>query len=449
LPNPLQLSTSYGQIIKIAAPIGFAILVPQLNFITNNIFLARLDEASLSAGAITGVYYLIFAAIGFALNNALQALIARRAGENRPSAIGQLFTQGTLVAMVIALVGITITYTLAPFLLTKALHDGHLAAKAILFLKIRIWGLPFLYLYQMRNALLVGINQSKYLIAGTIAEAVANVLFDYGFIFGKMGLPLLGFNGAAVASVLSEFIGMIVVFAVIRRKGISQQFSLFGSFKYEASIVKLIVQQASPLVFQNAISIISWELFYILIERNGGNVHSLSVSNVMRNFFGLFGVFSWALAATANAMVSNIIGQGLQEQVPALLRKIVTISTSIALFFCLALNLFPETVLGAYGQTQEWIEVAKPVARVVSVALVLMSFSIVCLSAVTGTGNSKISLLIEIPTLILYCLYVFSVLELWHKSVVIGWMSEWLYWMCLFTGSFIYLRSGKWKGKII
>ncbi len=32
-----------------------------------------------------------------------------------------------------------------------------------------------LYLYQMRNALLVGTNQSKYLVAGTAAEAVANV----------------------------------------------------------------------------------------------------------------------------------------------------------------------------------------------------------------------------------------------------------------------------------
>jgi len=82
--NSLQVSVSYGQILRIAMPISLAILVPQVNYITNNVFLGRLSEEDLAAAAITGVYYLIFAAIGFGLNNGLQALIARRAGENRP-----------------------------------------------------------------------------------------------------------------------------------------------------------------------------------------------------------------------------------------------------------------------------------------------------------------------------------------------------------------------------
>src|ERR1700710_499094 len=106
--NSLQVSISYKQILKIAVPISLGILVPQLNFITNNIFLGRLSEQSLAAGAITGVYYLIFAAIGFGLNNGLQALISRRAGENRPQEIGKLFIHGIGVSMGIAAVGIVL-----------------------------------------------------------------------------------------------------------------------------------------------------------------------------------------------------------------------------------------------------------------------------------------------------------------------------------------------------
>jgi len=55
----LQLSTSNRQILKIALPISLAILVPQLNFITNNIFLGRLGQEWLGLAGITGVYYLI------------------------------------------------------------------------------------------------------------------------------------------------------------------------------------------------------------------------------------------------------------------------------------------------------------------------------------------------------------------------------------------------------
>jgi len=79
--NSLQVDTSYRQIIKLALPISFAMLIPQFNFITTNIFLGHYNQQSLAIAGITGVYYLIFAMIGFGLNNGLQALIARRAGD--------------------------------------------------------------------------------------------------------------------------------------------------------------------------------------------------------------------------------------------------------------------------------------------------------------------------------------------------------------------------------
>jgi multidrug resistance protein, MATE family len=445
----LKVVVSNRQILKIALPISFAILVPQLNFITNNIFLGLLSEEALGTAAITGVYYLIFGSIGFALNNGLQALIARRAGENRPEEIGKLFSQGLFIALSIAATGILLTYTLAPFILSATLKNEQIIQQAISFLKMRIWGLPFLYVYQMRNALLVGTNQSRYLIAGTLAEAVANIVFDYVLIFGKWGFPEMGFNGAAVASIIAEFLGMAVVFLVIHYKGIGKRFALFKNFGYDAVNVNLILRQSSPLIFQHAISIISWELFYILISRNSTTPHDLSISNAMRNFFGLFGVFSWAFSATASTMVSNVIGQGLQNKVPELIRKIVTISTSVALALCVLLNLFPGVFLAVYGQTNDWINHAIPVTRVVSVALVMMSFSVVWLSSVTGTGNTRVSLMIEAVTILLYCGYVWFVMEVMHCSIIYGWMSEWLYWLSLFTWSYFYIRSGRWKGKVI
>src|SRR5580658_7298738 len=207
-------------ILRMALPISLAILVPQINFITNNIFLGHLDQAgtALSTAGITGVYYLLFAVIGQGLNNGLQALIARRAGEGRIGEIGRLFSQGLVIALALAAGGILITWFLAPVVLSWSLHSAGLRDEAIGFLRIRIWGLPFLYIYQMRNALLVGTNQSRFLIYGTLAETVVNITLDYGLIFGHFGLPMLGFNGAAYASVIAEASGMVVVFAVIHAK---------------------------------------------------------------------------------------------------------------------------------------------------------------------------------------------------------------------------------------
>lgn len=443
----LKIKTNQRQILTMALPISFAIFIPQINFITNNIFLGQLGENALAAAGITGVYYLIFAVIGFGLNNGLQALIARRAGQDRIGEIGKLFAQGVYVSLALAAIGILITYSLAPFILRQTLQSKALTEQCLGFLYIRIWGLLFLYIYQMRNALLVGTNQSKLLIWGTLAETGTNILMDYTLIYGHFGFPKLGFNGAAIASILAEFMGIFVVFLVIEFKGISKQFSLYRQVKLNLADCRLILQQSSPLIFQYVISIVSWEFFYILIEHYGSR--DLAISNTMRNIIGMFGVFTWAFAATATTMVSNLIGQNRSDEVNQLIWKIARLSVLITLASCLLLNIFAAEFLQIYGQGNEFVQAAIPVMRVVTVGLVLMSFANVWLNAIAGTGNPKVNLAFEVLAIAVYSIYVFYVLKVYRLPIVIGWMSEWVYWSILFVTSFGYMLSNRWKGKVI
>lgn len=443
----LRMDITRKHILKLALPISAAILVPQINYITNNVFLSQLGKDELGAAGITGVFYLIFGAVGYGLNNGLQALIARRAGENQPEKIGDLFTQGVRIALAISLVGILVTLFLSPYIFKNVLHGQENIDRVISFLRIRIWGLPFLYIYQMRNALLVGTNQSRYLIIGTLAETLANIILDYGLIFGNLGLPALGFNGAAYASVMAEAIGMFVVLGVIRWKGLSKRFHFKGKFNPVTS--KLVFVQSLPLIFQYGISIVSWEFFFILVERNQQNSYDLALSNMMRNIFGFFGVFTWAFAATCSTMVSNVIGQKRHSEVFGLIWLITQISSGIAVVVAILLNLFPEQVIGIFGTEPGFIAAGIPVLRIVSFAMIFTSFAVIWLNAVTGTGNTKVNLAIEIFAVTLYNVYVFIVLEQMHLSIAWGWGSELIYWTAMFVPSFLYIRSGRWKKKII
>jgi len=445
--NNFQLTVSNRQIIAIALPISLAILIPQINFITNNIFLGHLDQQSLATAGITGVYYLIFAVIGNGINSGLQAIIARRAGENRIEEIGKLFWQGIRLVFIFALAGIALTYLLAPALLKFSMTSELLRSRALQFLKIRIWGLPFLYVYQLRNALLVGTNKSRYLVYGALAETISNIVLDYGLIFGHFGLPRMGFNGAAVASIIAEATGMLVLFAVIKVKGIHKQLLLYNNKALDFANMKLILSQSSPLIFQFVLSMTSWEFFYILIEHHGQR--DLAISNALRNIFGLFGVFTWAFASTTNAMVSNVIGQGKKEEVIGLVRKIIRLSLCFSISVAVLLNIFPGAFLSLYGQDADFTDHAIPILRVVSSALIIMSFSTIWLNAVTGTGNTKVNLAIEFITIIFYCIYVWLVLGYWKLSILYGWMSEWVYWTSTFIMAFLYMRSGRWKKKVI
>ncbi len=445
----LQVSTGYRHILNLAFPIAASLVVPQLNFIINNIFIGNFLQAEyLGIAAITGVYYLIFACIGLGFNNALQALISRRAGENRLSAIGSLFQNAVVVSTAISVVCIAVTYLAAPPLFHLVLHKPEHAAIAIRFLYVRIWGLPFLYLYQMRNAILVGTNNSRLLIIGTLAETLTNIFFDYTLLSGALGFPNLGFIGAAISSVLAEMAGLLAIFGIMHLQGLSSRLFLFKNIRISADEIRLILAQSLPLILQFAISLASWELYYILIERNG-TITDLAISNAMRNVFGLFGCFGWSLAATSNAMVSNVIGQNRNDEVIPLIKRIATIGISVGVVFCLLLNLLPTLFLSIYGQSSRFVQEGIPVLRVVSLVVVMQPAAVIWLNAVVGTGNNRKNLYTELMAISIYTVYVFLVMEVLHLSIIIGWMSEWIYWICIFTPSFLYMKSGKWKGKII
>lgn len=453
--NDLRLDITNKQILSISLPISLSLLVPFLNFTANNYFISGLGEEFLGTAGITGVYFLVVAVVGNGLNNALQSLIARRAGENRVDEIGKLFAQGVRIAAVMAAIGIALTYFLTPLVFHSALQSQKVDANAIEFLQIRVWGLPFLYLFQMGNAFLVGTNNSRYLMIGTFIEAGANIFFDYGFIYGHFGLPELGFNGAAYASVLAEFIGMVTVYGLIFVLKLHQRFHLFRYKAYNKQLTNLILNISAPLIGQFSISLITWLLFYILIERNGKFLfpmepeRPLAISHVMRNVFMITGVFVWAFASTTNAMVSNIIGQGRKEEVLLLIKKIVNLSLSITIGMVILFNIFAPELLSFFKLSPEFIDAAMPPLRIVTVGMLFMSFSVVWLNAVTGTGNTKVNLLIEFVTITLYIIYVYLVLEVFHLNLIWAWASEILYWISIFVMAYFYIKSGKWKGKVI
>ena len=440
--NDLKVHVDNRQILSIALPITLAILIPQLNMLVNSIFLGHLSNDALGNAGITGVFYLIFAVAGHGLNSSMQSVFSGYAGSGRPEFFKVVLSQGIRISILFAVTFILFTWFVAPSIL-KQVSNPRSYPEEMSFLKIRILGLPFLYLFQMGNAFLIASLNSRFLMIGFICEALVNVLFDYFLIFGKCGFPEMGFNGAAVASVLSEFVGMIVVFSVIIISGLKKRYQLFQSFYKDKDISAQIYKIALPLVLQFILSLTTWLVFFLLIETKGPMAKA--ISNTMRNVFGLAGVFVWAFAGTSNTMVSNLIGQKREEMVIPVIKKISLWSLGLCILMISILNLFPDVFFKLFGQSTAFLEEGIPVIRIVSLGLIFMSFANIWLNGLTGTGKTKINLMIEIVAILLYLVYTWYFMVHHYISLSMAWSNEFIYWLTIFTLSFLYIKSGKWK----
>ena len=440
--NDLKVQVTNKQVLSIALPITLAILIPQLNMLTNSMFLGRVSEEALGNAGITGVFYLIFAVAGNGLNNAMQNVFSKNAGSGNPENFKTILSQGIRISLQFAAGCILFTWFIAPFIM-RAVSEPSSYQQEMHFLRIRIFGLPFLYLFQTGNAFLVASLNSRYLMIGFICEAMINVLFDYLLIFGHGGFPAMGFNGAAVASVIAEFTGMFIVLGVLAFSGLKKKYGLLKTWKFNKVINRQILKVSVPLVTQYVISVTTWLVFFLLLEGRGPAAKA--ISNVMRNVFGLAGVFVWAFASTSNAMVSNLMGQKRETDVLPAIKKIMYWSIGFCAIMVILLNIFPSAFFSLFGRGEAFVQEGVPVVRMVSLGIMFMSISNIWLNGVTGTGKTTINLGIELIAISFYLAYTWYFMKLNYISLAMAWSNEFVYWTVIFIMSFVYMRSGRWR----
>jgi multidrug resistance protein, MATE family len=420
-------------------PISLSRLIPEFNFLVNSIFLGHLGEKQLAYAAITGVYYLIFSAVSYGLSNAILSVISREAGANNREAIINTLRHGVIIAAIWFVIGLFTTYfLLEPILLLSGIKPDDIK-EVMQYMYIRIFGLIFICLYQLCNAYLICIQETKWLLIGSLVSAITNIVFDYWFIFGGWGFNGMGFNGAAYASVLAEFLGLATVYVVIISKKFSLKYDIPDVWNYSPRLLKNMIIQASPLMAQYAISIIAWFLFYLLINKYYSYTEQ-AVSQTMRSLFGMSGVFSWAFGSTTNTMISNLIGQGKHAEVRPTIHKILLISVSGIIFFIILINISPMLIFKIFGQGENFAVLGTEVLRVISLAMFILTISVIWLNSVVATGNTKFVFLTEFVSIVFYLVYVWYISAIYKGTLAHMWMSEWLYWTVMLTLSYGFMN---------
>lgn len=443
----MQLSISNRDIIKLAAPISLAMLIPQVSFMIDTAFLGRLGERELAVNGMAGIFQLMLAMIGQGLTGGIQVQMSRRAGENNYTGLAKTFTNGIMLCLVFSILLMMVAFILGPLIFNATLHSAENARLSSEFLAIRAWGLPFLMLTQLANSFYIATGQSRYLIHGSVVGNTVNIVLDYMLIFGIWIMPEMGLMGAALASVIAEVAFCIAMYSIFYIKKMQLKFPIFSTSKFDLSLAKRSFVIAAPLIIQFLFSIGGWQIFFIFVEHLG--TRELAASQILRSVIGIAGIGLWALAAACNTMVSNVIGQQKQRLVLPVAFRISKISLIYSGILCLLLNAFAREFLSVYTNDQDLISFATFSLRIISVSSIIMGVASILFNAVLGTGNTLHNLTMEVFCVGCYIIYCYVVIERMHLSLNWAWASEFVYWGTLVIVGYIYLHSGRWKNKSI
>jgi len=436
---------SAKNIFNITYPVVLTLVVQNIINVTDTAFLGRVGEVALGASAIGGVYFLAIYMLGFGFSQGAQIIIGRRNGEKNYTQIGSVFINGMLFIIALAFLFLALSLVWNEAIMRYLVSSPDIFEASLEYLDWRMWGFVFAFMNVMFRGLFVGVTNTSVLTTSALLTALTNVALDYVLIFGKWGFPEMGIAGAALASVIAEGVTTAYLFYYSFRHHDFQKYELY---KLKALNFKLIVQMLELsvfIMFQYFISVSTWFLFFIFIERMGER--PLAATNIGRSLYVLLMVPGSALATTVNTLVSNLIGAGRKAEVVPFITRMMGYVLLMVVPLMLITFLFPEAFARIYTNDTGLIEASVPVMKVVSVAMIFCALGNIVFNGVSGTGNTKTAFLIEFGTLFFYLSYVYYTAILNPQPVAVVWMSEFVYWTLIGLIGYLYLLKGNWQKK--
>ena len=438
-----QSYTSYRNIWQVSYPLMLSGLAMTVINVTDMAFLGRVSEVALGAVGLAGIYYFIFLMAGIGIGIGAQIIIARHDGEQQPERIGPVFDH--LLYIMITMAGLLwLLYTVVtPSVLRLVITSDAIYQNILLYMDIRVLGFFPTFIFLAYRSLLTGISTTKAISYASGIMALSNVFLNYLLVFGNWGFPRLEIEGAAWASLFSEIISLIIILGWMAWTKKGKAFGCHRFPKPSRPITLSILQLGVPVMLQHVVALCSWLAFFTIIESMGER--QLAISNVARSVYSVLMIPLIAISQATQSLVSNILGQGKPEQLRQLISRLIILSLACSTVLLLVNLINPFLLLNIFTNDSLLSSGAIPIVYVLSVTILFFSVAMTLLSCVSGTGATKMALLIEVTTLVFYLIFVVFTVKIWHWPLYLVWSAEFVYFIIIGLLSALYLWIGRWK----
>lgn len=432
------MTYSYKNIWQVAAPILAGLIIQQLIGLTDTAFLGHLGEIELGASALGAVFYIVLFMLGHGFSSGVQIIIARRHGEGNCSKTAEVFYQSISFLTATAAVMILLTHVFSLPMLAMFISSPKVLEATIDYVNPRVWGLFFAFIIVNFRAFFIGITDTKALTLNAVVMLVANIILDYGLIFGHLGMPALGIAGSAYASVMSEAISVIFFIIYTFLKVDRRRFGFQKAAWWNYPLLREIFALSFWTTMQSVVNLATWMFFLTAVENLGER--ELAVSNILRSATSFTFMIIAALSATANSLTSNLIGCGKSDEISLTTKRIIIISYALGIPVIMLLIAGYKPVLALFTDNPQLTGGIFSAYIMAFSSYVTLVPGMVWLSVISGTGRTKLGMNIELASLAVYAAAVWYIVLYLRSDLLWCWSCEHYYNIPLSIITYYYLR---------
>ena len=437
---------SLGKLLfTMALPLALSMLVQAFYNVVDSVYVSQVSESAVTALSLAFPVQNLM--IGFATGAGvgMNALLSKSLGEGDREKANRTAGNGILLSVIFAVVFIVFGFVGAKGYYeiqsdVTATVEGGAAYIGI----CSIWCLG-IFVEVMGERLLQASGRTIYTLFTQGTGAVLNIILDPVFIFGfePLGIAPMGIAGAAVATVIGQWVAGIlaVVFNLLKNPDVK-----FGLkyLKPDGKIMKPILTVGIPSIIMMAIgSVMNFGMNQIFL---GFKDYGETAAGVFGIYFKLQSFVLMPLFGINNASISIIAynyGARLPKRITGTLKRGVGTAMGIMLAGLLVFQLFPDQLLGIFNPSETFLSLGRSALQIVSLHFPLAAIGIALCASFQAMGYGIYSTIVSLMRQLVVLLPAAFLLSLTGDVHAVWWSFPIAEVASTVTSLFFYLRIYK------
>ena len=382
----------YKRLMQLSMPIVLQNLITFSLGLIDTFMVSQLGNTEMAAVTTANVPVFLLISIVFGVQSGLGILVSQYWGKQDMKSISRSIGVAAVSGVVVAAVLAAVLF-LWPVQIMDLLSNNH---------QLSVLGAPYLkligisYIFNMLSSVYASAQRSaenpSFGMKLFGASTLINTGLNYLLIFGKLGFPMLGIQGAAIATLCARICEFVIsVVYALRDKRIRIQWAAF--FRPGWDMLRRFLTYASPVVLNEAGWGLGNSMLTVILGYTDNSVEMLAANAVMGNLNRLFLVFCFGLGAAAAVLVGKAIGEGQsQEEIMSLsnaLLRFTIVSGAVLAVFALVLIplLFTPIVFPLFKLYGESARIATALAVTSFASIPGHAYAITSLTGIMRSGG--------------------------------------------------------------
>lgn len=354
-PKFFGLFTKEGNFYKSFFRLLLVIALQRLAALTvnlvDNLMLGRYTELALSGATLVNQIQFVLQQIASAIGLGIVVLASQYWGQKRISEIKKIISVGMKFGMLAGVIFFVLGLTIPTQILSIFTSDQAVIAEGTKYLRIMVW--TYL-LFSVSSTLMYALQSVEKVMIGTVmslSTICINFCCNYCLIYGNFGAPELGIRGAAIATVISRVIELILILVYVLFIDKKLKLTLKDLFSFDLSFLTDYIRVATPVVISGFMWGISQAAQTVILGHISAQV--IAANSISVTIFQLFAVFGMACANVASVITGKTIGEGKLDKLRAYTKSMQGIFIFLGVFFGMLLFICRNFIVGFYNISEE------------------------------------------------------------------------------------------------